>query len=66
MSQPAVPLTRKRGRPRVPEPRSSVSAWLPARVHDRLIAVAHRQDVSVSALVRKLIIFTLDDRSGPR
>jgi hypothetical protein len=47
---------RPRGRPRVPESRSTVSTWLPNRLHDRLIAEAHAQTKSVSATVRALIV----------
>ncbi len=44
------------GRPRIEEPRSSVSTWLPAHAHDRLIQIARERDTSVSAVVRSLLI----------
>lgn len=47
------------GRPRVDEPRATVSTWLPASYHDRLIELANQQDVKVSALVRQLLILRL-------
>jgi hypothetical protein len=50
---------RQRGRPRVVEPHSSVSTWLPSRYHDRLIQLANQKDVKVSALVRDLLILRL-------
>jgi hypothetical protein len=50
---------RKRGRPRVEEPRSSVSTWVPASYHDRLIKMAEQKDVSVSMLVRSLLMIQL-------
>jgi hypothetical protein len=43
------------GRPRNAEPSSSVSTWLPAREHDKLIRLAQHEDVSISALVRRLL-----------
>jgi hypothetical protein len=56
---------RKRGRPRVQEPRSSVSTWIPSQAHDRLASIARSNDVSVSAVVRRVVfLFLKDDRSG--
>lgn len=57
VKDPQVP--RGRGRPRVAEPRSTVSTWLPASYHDRLIRMANQQDVKVSALVRQLLVLRL-------
>lgn len=57
-----VPVRRGRGRPPAAEPRTSVSTWLPASYHDRLIRVARQQDVSVSAVVRQLLILRLPRR----
>lgn len=52
--------TRGRGRPRVEEPRSSVSTWLPARTHAQLQEIAKREtEGSISALVRRILIVTL-------
>lgn len=45
----------KRGRPKVQEPRASVSVWLPATAHDRLIALAKKEEKSISATVRHLL-----------
>jgi predicted DNA-binding ribbon-helix-helix protein len=47
---------RRRGRPRVPDPGSAVSTRLPTSIYDRLIALANRREVSVSALIRKMVI----------
>jgi hypothetical protein len=55
--QPIV--ERRRGRPRVPEPLSSVTTHLPTTAHDRLILLAQKQEVSVSALVRSLLILQI-------
>jgi hypothetical protein len=52
--------TKPRGRPRVEEPGSSVSTWLPASYHDRLIHMANQREVKVSALVRTLLIMRLE------
>lgn len=56
------PIVRKRGRPRVPEPRSSVSTWITTREHDRLCDIARRRGVSVSSLVRRVIVLTFKER----
>lgn len=51
---------RPRGRPRVEEPGSSVSTWLPQGYHDRLVKMAKDQaEGNISALVRSLIIMRL-------
>lgn len=59
MRTDAVPIERRRGRPRVNEPRSSVSTWVPASYHDRLIKMAQNNDVSVSSVVRSLLMMQL-------
>ena len=48
-----------RGRPRNAEPSSSVSTWLTAGAHDKLIQLAQEQEVSISALVRSLLMLRL-------
>ena len=54
------------GRPRALEQKSAVSTRLPERVHDRLIRLANAEEMSVSAYVRKVLIFMIyDERSGP-
>lgn len=45
----------KRGRPKADEPSSPVTTWLPAGDHDRLIAIAKREEKTISALVRELV-----------
>lgn len=52
-------VARPRGRPRVEEQRSTVSTWLPASQHDRLIRLANQQEKSVSALVRSLLLLRI-------
>jgi hypothetical protein len=53
------PDTPKRGRPKVEEPRSSVSTWMPATYHDRLIRLANQNEVSVSSMVRRILVLQL-------
>jgi len=50
---------RKRGRPRAQEQGSSVSAWVPQTYHDRLVKLADKHDVSVSSLVKTLLVLQL-------
>lgn len=57
MKPPFYP--KRRGRPPVEEPRSTVSTWLPSKYHDQLIELAKRREVSVSAYVRSVIIMRL-------
>jgi hypothetical protein len=45
-----------RGRPKIEEPAgTSVTTWLRLREHDRLMALAKREDKTLSALVRELL-----------
>jgi hypothetical protein len=55
----SVQVVRPRGRPRAPEPGSSVSTWVPQAYHDRLIQLAEKHDVSVSSLVKTLLVLQL-------
>ncbi len=55
--KPEIP--KGRGRPKATEPGSSVSTWLPASYHDRLIRIAQAKDVKVSALVREMLTLKL-------
>jgi len=50
---------RPHGSTRVEEPRSSVSVWLPASAHDRLIRLAAKEEQSISKTVRQLLILKL-------
>lgn len=50
---------RRRGRPRMADPGSSVSTWLRTDEHDRLIRLAMERETTVSALVRSLVILRL-------
>lgn len=45
----------KGGRPRLAEPTSPVTTWVPPSTHDRLIKIARARDASVSAVVRELL-----------
>ncbi len=58
----AAPVTPRNlgGRPRVAEPLSPVTIRLPARTHDRLIEMARREDLSVSALARRIVVVQLE------
>jgi hypothetical protein len=54
-----IASTVHRGRPRNREPSSTVSTWLPAGAHDKLIQLAQEQETSISALVRSLLMLRL-------
>lgn len=58
-NRPASVPERRRGRPRVLETSAAVTTWLPAKEHDRLIRIANEHEISVSALVRRVLILTL-------
>lgn len=53
-------VVQSRGRPRAPEPGSSVSTWIPVSYHDRLVKVANLHDMSVSAYVGRIITREID------
>ena len=48
------------GRPKVLEPRASVSVWLPVSAHDRIMALAKKEERSISATVRALLQIRLN------
>lgn len=54
MADPKRP-GRPHGSTRIEEPRSSVSVWLPASAHDRLIELAKKEEQSISKTVRELL-----------
>ena len=64
-SDPPSP-TPKPGRPRSPEPGSVVSIYLTAKEHDRLIAMARQERMSLSALVRALLAARITGTPGDR
>ncbi len=47
------------GRPRVAEPRTAVSTWLPVGTAERLYTAARAEDISVSELVRRIVVLRL-------
>lgn len=55
MERPPDGEKRGPGRPRSPEPKSSVSAWIPARQHDTLASIAKQHGTSVSKVVGRLL-----------
>ena len=57
---PVTKTVRTPGRPRQ-DPCAKVSTWLPADDADRLLRLAHRHGVSLSAVVRRLVILRLRD-----
>jgi hypothetical protein len=60
MKRPAVCLaTVHMGRPRNAAPSKSVTTWVPTGAHDALIRRAKADDVSVSALIRRLVLLGL-------
>jgi len=63
MSVPTPPPKRPPGRPRSAVPGSTVSTWVPASDHDKLVALARRRDTSVSEMLRRVIVFVLRDKT---
>jgi hypothetical protein len=59
---PPKPPPRPTGRPRVAERGSVLSAYLPVRQVDQIIALARTRDQSVSATVRHLLTKQLSPR----
>jgi len=48
-----------RGRPKRAEPSGAVMCWLPHSVHDKLIRLAQKEERSISATIRALLILKL-------
>lgn len=47
---------RRRGRPPAQEQSTGLTTWVPNRFHDQLIKLANERSMSVSALVKTLLI----------
>jgi hypothetical protein len=54
-----TPVPNRGGRPRAQTPCTSVSTWVPATYHDRLVKMADARGLSVSRLVKQMIVFQL-------
>lgn len=54
----------RRGRPRVPAPVERLSTRIPPAEYDRLARLARREGMSLSALVRQVILVVLRDFSS--
>lgn len=61
---PTKPTGKPRGRPRAPEPGSTVSVHLPASEHDRVIQLAKQHEQTISRYVRTLLQLRLPAKSG--
>lgn len=61
ITEDSLVVVTKRGRGRPPSDRScaSVSTWMPEEYHDRLIKMANERRISVSGLVRHLLVLQL-------
>lgn len=46
---------RKRGRPRSVDEKTTLTTWVSVRCYDTIASMARRRDVSVSALVRRVL-----------
>lgn len=66
MSKASDPASapRPRGRPRVEEPGTTVTAWVRTKEYDRLVKMASTREQSLSSLVRDLL--TLSKREVKR
>jgi hypothetical protein len=53
--------TPKRGRPKSDEPSTAILTWMPASHHDRLIEMAKQREISVSGLVRQILVIQLQN-----
>ena len=54
-----TPVPKRGGRPRADTPGASVSTWMPVTYHDRLVKMADARGLSVSRLVKQMIVFQL-------
>jgi hypothetical protein len=57
---------RPRGRPIAPEPKTSISAWIPIRHYDRLQELARGRDASLSRLVGEAVDHLIKQQRRPR
>lgn len=57
---------RRGGRPRADVPGSALTTWIPSSYHDRLIAMANARHMSVSGMVRQILILRLHQEGSPQ
>ena len=55
MSDPKRDSPKGRGRPKSDQLYSSMTAWVPVTLHDRLIQIAARKGNSLSATIREIL-----------
>lgn len=53
---PGAPGGRGRGRPRVADPGTGLSTWMPSREYDRIVRIAQARGQSVSSLARESLV----------
>lgn len=46
---------RPRGRPRAPEPRVSISTWVPVSQYERILQQANQQELTLSKYVKEAL-----------
>lgn len=64
-TDPPAPIQKNRGgRPPAKEPGSHLTIWVPTRCHDRIARLAERQNETISAYVRSIVILQLRDDDG--
>lgn len=52
---------RRRGRPRSKDPSTPVRTRLPNTYYDKVAKIAHRNGVSMSAVIRQMVVLRLRD-----
>lgn len=60
---PFMAILPRRGRPPAEEPCTSLSVWIPTKYYDRLAQLANGHQVSMSALVRQMIVLQLRQKT---
>jgi hypothetical protein len=53
------PIAKPRGRPRVDPKGTRVSSWVRPNEYDKLVRMANQKEVSLSSLVRSLLVLKL-------
>lgn len=52
----------RRGRPRLLDPQVPVTTWIPSSHYDRIAALARKNNVAMSAVLRNIVILRLQDK----
>jgi hypothetical protein len=58
--EPGSPPVRRRGRPKSAVESTALTTWVPTTYHDKLIKMANERHMSVSKLVKQILVLKIE------